>query len=277
MTQRPLLQVLVLGALTLGSSCRERPERQAASTAAGPQTPLSHSSASPTRSAELEAVGAAPSSQTAPSPSAATPQQGPKLPDYPQLEKPLVAPCDDPRVVLAIRKQFDRSGRLWVQQALLAHPEIVLERDKAEKPQEVDVYETIYGTKNFARHYPGQPLFSEAVVARCADIATCNQLAAMFHAVAPKEKVEAVCGVPAATTGGFGRVAELAAERFEIPSGNAAPPAAVCARLHACAAREGKPLPTSFGCAHASEAAQRACASAKSCAEVAACVAPLVK
>lgn len=276
MTWRAVLKVLVLGTFMLGSSCRERPERQAETTAI-PRTEVPLGSASPARAAELESSAAAPSTSSAPAPSAAASGKAPSLPEYPEAEKPLSAPCGDPRVVLAVRKQFDRSGRLWVQQALLAHPEFTLEREKASKPMAVDVYETIYGTKNFGRLYPGQPLFSEAIIARCGDFATCNRLAAMFHAVAPKEKSEPVCGVPAATTGGFGRVAELAAERFEIPSGKAAPVAAVCARLHACAAREGKPLPANFGCTHAADPAQRECASAKSCAEVAACVAPLLK
>lgn len=160
---------------------------------------------------------------------------------------------------------------------MLAHPEIELVTDRAQQPGQIGVYETIYGTKNFARLYPGQPLFSEAVVARCADVTTCNRLAAMFRAVAPSERVELICGVPPATTGGFTRVSELSAERRVIPAATGSPPVAICARLHACAVREGTPLPKGFGCSGRVAADLQECAAADSCAKVAACSARLVK
>jgi hypothetical protein len=173
---------------------------------------------------------------------------------------------------LVVRKQYDRSGRIWVQQALVAHPELLLVKEKAAGAGEIDVYETIYGPKNFAPTYPGEPLFNEAVVARCGDVATCNQLAAMFHAVAPRERVEPVCGVPPATTGGFGRVAELAADRLLAPPATSAAAVASCARLHACAARERVSLPRELDCARRLRPEWTACAASDSCSSVASCL-----
>jgi len=98
---------------------------------------------------------------------------------------------------------------------------------------------------------------------------TCNQLAALFEALQPKGKVTLSCGVPPATTGGFGRVAELSPKRFVLPDANA-PRVAICARIAACGFREGAPLAASAACERAS-AKLGSCSAAADCAEVVRC------
>ncbi len=255
-----------------GFGCRERPRAGAGPSATGTAASLPPATApTSTASGAIKAGAAAPVAPSASASGSAAPALS-AFARYPRLAARLVPPCDDPRVVLAVRQQFDRSGRLWVQQALLANPELVLVSEKATRPGELDVYETIYGPKNFARSYPGEPLFSEAVIARCADVETCEAAAAMFHAVAPQEKVELVCGAPKAMTGGFGRVAELAPARFKIPSATDAPAPASCARLHACATRQGAAVPAAAGdCRKRVTPALAACAAAETCREVVTC------
>lgn len=51
---------------------------------------------------------------------------------YPAVAKPATPPCADPRAVLAVRKSYDRSARLLVQQALVAHPELKVVADNAQ-------------------------------------------------------------------------------------------------------------------------------------------------
>jgi len=191
--------------------------------------------------------------------------------EYPAFAKPLTAPCADPRAVLAVRKNYDRSGRFLVQQALVAHPELKVVTEKALGPSELDFYETIYGTKNFAPRYRGGPMYSEAVIARCVDVDTCNHVAAMFHAVSPSEHIRLVCGEPPQTTGGFARVRELALDKLVIPDEKSAV-FAYCGRALACVARQGLAKRLSAACSELKLAALRACAVQASCSDVAACV-----
>jgi len=191
--------------------------------------------------------------------------------EYPPLSEPLTAPCADPRAVLAVRKNYDRSGRLLVQQALVAHPELKIVPEKAAALGELDFYETIYGTKNFAPKYPGDPMYSEAVIARCADVDTCNRVAAMVHAVSPSERIALVCGEPPQTTGGFSRVRELALDKLVIPDEKSAT-AAYCGRALACAARQGLTKRPSVACSGLKLPALRACTIRPSCSDVAACI-----
>lgn len=194
------------------------------------------------------------------------------LPDYPPLEKRLSEPCNDPRAVLAVRKNHDRSGRYAVQAALVANPQFKVVPEKARAPFEVDFYETIYGTKNFARKYPDDPMFSEAVIGRCADVSTCNRLAAMFHAAFPAERIDMACGVPPKTTGGFARVAELAPERLVVPTAASSVPAH-CARAAACLARERSTLRVTATCAGVKAEKLKACGGRPACSDVVACIA----
>jgi hypothetical protein len=177
--------------------------------------------------------------------------------------------------VLATRKEFDRSARLFVQQVLLAYPELHLVPEKATKPQEIDVYETIYGPARFARLYPRDPLFNEAVIARCGDVTTCNHVAGLFAALQPKAKVTLSCGVPPATTGGFARVAELAPKRLVLPDASA-PRAAVCARIAACSLREGA-APADTGACERSSVKLGGCSALADCAEVVRCATSLTR
>jgi len=170
----------------------------------------------------------------------------------------------------------DRSGRILVQQALLANPEFKVVADKAQQPLEVDCYETIYGTKNFARRYRGDALFREAVVARCAAANTCNHLARLFLGAFPEQHVELVCGVPPSTTGGFSRVAELAPAKLVVPDANAAP-ATHCARARACLAHEGQSFALEAACVKLERAVLQKCSGQASCSAVAACLRPGLK
>lgn len=173
--------------------------------------------------------------------------------------------------MLAVRKNYDRSARVLMQQALVAHPEFKVVAEKAQAPGDLDFYETIYGSKNFAPKYRGDPMYSEAVIARCADLDTCNRVAAMFHAVSPSERIELVCGEPPRTTGGFSRVRELALNKLVIPDEKSAM-FANCARALACVAREGLAKRPSAACSELNLAALRGCAIQSSCSDVAACV-----
>src|SRR5450432_1015270 len=218
------------------------------------------------------ASSVAPSASTATAPARAAPTPA-TLPQYPSVEKPLQDPCADPRAVLSVRKNHDRGGRIAVQQALVANPEFKVVPEMAHAPLELDLYETIYGTKNFARKYPGDPMFSEAVIARCADVSTCNRVVAAFHAAFPSESVDLVCGVPPKTTGGFSRVYELAAERLVVP-GHEAPTLAFCARAHACLAHEGSAARPKPDCAGIQRQKLMSCTELPSCGSVTTCIAP---
>jgi hypothetical protein len=253
-----------LASLLLACACRETPSGPTGGSArpAGPES----THAEPLVSAVPPGRAPAPS---APAPSPPAPAASV---DYPPIAKSLTGPCDDPRALLAVRKEYDRSARIWLQQALLAHPEFELVSERPSAPPQVQVYETIYGVKNFSRSYAGQPRFSEALIARCADVATCNRLTAMFHAVSPRDGTAAVCNEPPGVTGGFSLVAELARERLRLPESIDSTEAA-CARVHACAARTRDARVAALVCRDVSADQLRACARAASCAEVVGCAA----
>jgi hypothetical protein len=174
--------------------------------------------------------------------------------------------------VLAVRPNGDRSARYAVLGVLVANPEFKVVAEKAQSPLEVDFYETIYGTKNFARKYPGDPMFSEAVIARCGDVDTCNLMAATFHAAFPAEHIEMTCGMPGKTTGGFARVTELAPERLVVPTATSPVPAH-CARSVACLARVQSNLRLKANCAGVKQDVLKACAARTACSDVATCIA----
>jgi hypothetical protein len=177
--------------------------------------------------------------------------------------------------VLAIRKEFDRSGRINVQQFLLATPELKIVAEHAGAPMELDFYETIYGPSRFKSQYPGDPLFSEAVIARCADTRTCQYVANEFHAAFPAEHPLLTCGVPPATTGGFKRVPELAANRMIVPAKGSAR-SVYCARIHACAPRPRLDAHPSDTCAELKNELS-SCAQLEACQAVSACAAKAVR
>jgi hypothetical protein len=242
--------------------------------------PHVRSTGAPTPSNGSVVVAGAPSlsaaaAPSAPAPLASTPvakaSAASPFAEYPAFAPRLDAPCADPRAVLAVRKNYDRSGRLLVQQALVAHPELEVVAEKAQAPGQVDFYETIYGTKTFAPKYRGDPMYSEAVVARCADVETCNRVAALIHAISRSERIELVCGTPPQTTGGFSRVRELALDKLAIPDEKSAPPAH-CYRALACAARQGLAKRPSAACRELKPVTLRACSVQASCGDVAACV-----
>lgn len=266
---------LVLCLPLLCMACHTRREGSATSaTAVATQPSTAITSPAPSASQGLQP---SPTSQaTAPTQlSASTPSTPPStgaLAHLAAVAHPLADGCNDPRAVLAVRKRYDRSGRLLVQQTLLAFPEFRLVADKAGQPQEIDVYETIYGPKRFGLLYRGDPLFSEGIIARCGDAKTCNQLAALFETLVPTEKVTLTCGEPPATTGGFARVAELAATRFVLPDAKAARPA-ICARVAACGLREGASLQ---GC-EGGGVGWNQCAAQADCSAVVTCTKALVK
>jgi len=260
--------VAMIGVAPLGACDRPKPSMSAPASSTSGLTQAHGGALASSGSLPPPAATTSPPAPT-PSPSAAASAATPSF-EYPAFPKPLTA-CADPRAVLAVRKNYDRSGRFLVQQALVAHPEFTVVGEKARAPGELDFYETIYGTKNFAPKYRGDPMYSEAVIARCADVDTCNRLAAMFHAVSPGERIELVCGEPPQTTGGFSRVRELALDKLVIPDAKAAA-FAYCSRALACLAREGVAKRPSAACRELELGALRACAVQSSCAGVVACV-----
>jgi hypothetical protein len=259
---RSLLALLAFGACSKHAPVEVR---DAASTPGSSKaTP---STARPLQSG-AEAVDAPPAAAQPESTQAASSSS---VPNDPPLAEPLAPECADPRVVLAVRKQYDRSGRVRVQQFLLANPEFRLVAEHARAPGEVDVYETIYGLKGFAPRPPGVPMFSEAVIARCSDAATCNRLGAAFQAASRQDRPQPSCGVPGATTGGFARVRELGAGSMVLP-GPAASNVARCARIDACLAREHAPKRTPADCRGVAAGALARCAPLPDCPGVARCI-----
>jgi hypothetical protein len=247
------------------SACHDAPSK-AGATAAPP------SSTNSVR-AERAVPSSSPTSGAAPGASAlAIASSAPSAArEYPAIAKPLQGDCESPHALLAIRKEYDRSARIWLQQALLAHPEYQLVREAPTTAAQVQIYETIYGLKNFSRSYAGQPRFSEALIARCADVATCNRLAAMFQAVSARDAASVSCGPPPGITGGFSLVKELSPERLQLSSAAASPESA-CARVHACAAHEGTVEGSKVDCTKLPKAELGACVRATSCSEVMGCI-----
>jgi hypothetical protein len=271
-------RILALAAMIASGACQAKgnPEPSTKSTIPTTSRPEASSRPLPGTSVAVVATSAdAARAPIAPSPSQAIPVANTALDRLPPPTKPLGADCADPRVVLTTRKEFDRSGRLFVQQVLLAFPELQLVTEKASQANQIDVYETIYGYARFARLYPRDPLFSEAVIARCGDVATCNRVAALFEALQPKSKVVLSCGVPPATTGGFARVAELAPERMQLAD-DKAPRSAVCARIAACSLHESAGNRDSTSCERAS-LKLGSCSAVADCAEVVRCAGALWK
>ncbi len=128
----------------------------------------------------------------------------------------LPSDCVDPRVVLVIRPQHDLSGRLLVQRVLVAHPELEIVERKPAEAHEVQFYKAIYGAKLFAQYEDRRPAFSEAVIARCFAVETCERLALFVVEFAPREQPKLFCGEPPATQGSsLAKVPELAPAKVE--------------------------------------------------------------
>lgn len=263
-----LVAVSLLAVATL-TACDDRRGAPGASSSSKPATAPPNTTergTAPSPSSAPAALSAAPAASADADPVARSTST---LPEYPALPETLTPPCDDPRAVLAVRQQYDRSGRVRLQQALVAHPEFRVRPEAPTAPMDVSFYETIYGVKRFEPAPPGQPMFKEAVIARCFDVPTCERLAAMYRAVSPTDQPRLFCGVPPATTGGEANVRELAPERLVPPPSPDA--AASCARFTACAARLGKPDVGRTACA--SRAAPiRACAAREDCRAVLDCL-----
>jgi len=227
------------------------------------------SATAPAPSAPVAAISAS-ASNAVPVPADAGQSAVAVLPHYPDIAVNVPSDCKDPRVVLAVRKEYDRSGRVLVQQTLVANPEFKVVREQAKLPLEVDLYETIYGPSKFSRNYVGEPRFSEAVIARCAEVDTCRSLGRAFHAVSQADQPLVVCGVPPATTGGFKRVPELVSTLLAPPPPKAAR-AWYCARVQACTARVSATPRPSVTCAEVGSELGR-CASLQDCQAVSDCV-----
>ena len=247
------------------------PSDSASSTGARPRSPAVASALTLKTNAPVPGPihsGTAQQGALAPAP---VPQADP-LPRYPAIAKPLPAPCRDPRVVLAVRTSGNPMGALWVQQALVANPELQLVVEQPTASAQVELYTTIYGVKSFAPSKPGFSRNNNAVIGRCADVDTCNSLAAMFQAVSPEDHVLAVCGVPPLTTGGFSHVPQLAPESLTVPAVGASR-IALCARAHACLARVGAERRPLSSCEHIAQPKLESCAIQRECSDVATCIA----
>ena len=97
------------------------------------------------------------------------------------------AAFDDPTLIARIR------------QAMAAHPEYEVTMGVPSGPRQLALSRAEYGTKNFSISTPGKNTF--AVIARCADAATCLDVAAMIRAFVPGSKPVLICGQPPAVSG----------------------------------------------------------------------------
>ena len=235
-----------------------------------------------------EATGsAAPPPSTAASPAASTTpplhappfapdaavESGTAWPDYPTAGlKRLDDKCKDPKAVLLVYPEDDPRPITWLKQALLAHPELRVVRGLPSARMELRIESSNYGGKYFKRAETGASYNKTALVARCADVATCIQVAAMVRAVIRPSGPELICGEPPAVSGQLLPLPprELAGSDDDLPG--AGDGVGQCARLGACARRlapeAANPIEV---CRKRGNAFRSECARRPSCAEVAAC------
>lgn len=236
-----------------------------------------------------EAAGSAappPSTTAPPAASTATPLPAPTgapdtaassnigLPDYPTdgLARPDET-CKDPRAVLLVYPEDDARPVTWLKQALLAHPELRVVHGMPSARMEVRIESGTYGNKYFKRAETGESHNQTALVARCADVATCVQVAAMVRAVIRPSKPVLMCGEPPAVSGQLLplRPRELAGSDEDLPG--AGDGVGQCARFGACMRRLAPEAASQVEvCQRRGNGFRSECAQRPSCTEVAACL-----
>jgi hypothetical protein len=113
---------------------------------------------------------------------------------------PLDPACKDPRAVLGTAAFDDPILIARIRRAMAAHPELEVTTGPPSGPGQLTLSRAGYGTKSFSLSTPEKNTF--AVIARCADAATCLDVAAMIRAVVPGCKPVLTCGQPPAVSGG---------------------------------------------------------------------------
>ena len=180
--------------------------------------------------------------------------------------------CKDPRAVLLVYPEEDARPITWLKQALLAHPELEVVRGIPSAPMEVRIESSTYGGKHFKRAENGESKDKTALVARCADVATCVRLAAMVRAVIRPSAPELICGEPPAISGQLAplRSRDLAGGHDDFPRADDG--VGQCARLAACVRRvapeEAKEIEA---CRKRGAQFRSPCALRSSCQDVATC------
>lgn len=224
------------------------------------------SAATPSTTAPIIVADAGPPTQDA----AGDPRPENAAPDYSKAGLlPLEPTCKNPRAVLGKAAFDDPSLITRIRQAMAAHPEIEVTAGRPAGPGQLTFSRAEYGTKNFSVSTPEKNTY--AVIARCADAATCLEVAAMVRAVVPGSKPVLVCGKPPAVSGGITDLPGPWSGIDALP--RASDRAAVCARVAACAVRlasEGRDVVTRE-CSKARPEEAARCATMASCSGVVEC------
>lgn len=249
------LAALLGGAGCQGGSSEAKPEGQAAAPAKGEAAPAKQGQQG---SAAKPAVGSGQDGKPAVV-AAPAPAKGYDL----GAIKAIPDNCSSPSVILATAPKSVGPDYEWAisRQALLANQQFKVVGGAPGAPGEVSLAPYQYNDNAYA------------LVARCQDGGTCNQLAAMYKAIVRSSNPQVICG----TVQGIGG-SPVGSFRWEgTPQGNLPgekETIAACARLSACQiatdrATGGDPF---LECQKAPQKFKRECATRYPCAEVLACL-----
>jgi hypothetical protein len=176
----------------------------------------------------------------------------------------LAADCKTPRVLVTTQPVDPKAAPTdyWVftRQAMLAAPDFKVVT-KAAKPGEV----------TFKAVDLGSDKKSKALVAECADAATCNKLASTLKKLVPSSSPQTSCGEPANTSAPAAAEIQTKGVLGDLPK--TGDTRALCARLSACTLAGDSPTSGDPGveCQASPAKFKTACATKLSCDEVVKC------
>ncbi|AKT37660.1 hypothetical protein [Chondromyces crocatus] len=245
-----------------GCQGQESAETSPATKQEGTQTPRASGTSGAVTGTTAAAGGTlAPTTTAAPAATAAAapPAKGYDL----SAIKAIPDNCASASVILTSAPKSVGANYDWAisRQALLANQQFrVVHPGPPTSPGEVSLAPYEYGS-------------AYALVARCSDGATCNQLAAMYKAIVRSSRPQPICG----PVQGIG-ASPVAAFRLDGHEGNlprAQDTIAACARLSACQIATDRATPGDpfLECQKKPQAFKRECAARHPCAEVLACMA----
>lgn len=246
---------VLLGTAILAAGCKEKTDDNGTTT---PPAKTAAPSSTPTPRPSAPPPTVTPSAPAA-EPKPAAPEVGYAL----SAIKTIPDNCSTPAVVLATAPKSVGSAYEWniTRQALLANQQFRVVSHAPSSVGEVQI--APYEFNNTAY----------ALVARCKDGGTCNQLAAMYKAIVrtsnPQLSCGKVAGIGSAQSGTFSWQAS--------PQGNLPSPGdnvSACARLDACMIATDRSTPGDpfVECQKAPHSFQTSCARRYPCAEVMACI-----
>ncbi|MFO0660116.1 MAG: hypothetical protein U0165_09840 [Polyangiaceae bacterium] len=218
---------------------------QPASTASGASTAATSASSTATSKAPPAASASASSSAAS-------------------IAKPLADDCKTPRVLVATQpidtKANSADDWVLVRQAMLVTPDFKV----VGKPSKS-------GEVAFKNADLGADKKNRALIAECADAATCNKLAAAVKKLVPSSSPIASCGEPPNTSGGTAVTFASSGAAGDLPKANDT--RAQCARLAACMLSSSTPPSgdPANECITAPSKAKTSCASKLTCDEVLKC------